>query len=95
MKIPHFPTDVQAQSVPTHAPGPRRVDHPSWHSGPPLSPCPTCGRSTAPFDVRRNALLETLTLLVDIVSEAHDADARQLLLAIAHDAKDLAEDLAL
>jgi hypothetical protein len=45
--------------------------------------------------MRRSALLDTLTLLIAIAAEPHDADARQLLLAIAHDAKDLAEDVAL
>jgi hypothetical protein len=56
--------------------------------------CPTCGRRTAPFDVQRSALIDRLVLLLDVASEGHDADARQLLIAIAHDAKELAEEVA-
>jgi hypothetical protein len=57
--------------------------------------CPTCGRSPAPFDVRRSALLDTLTLLVDVASEARDADALTLLVAIAQDAMRAAQEVAL
>jgi hypothetical protein len=62
---------------------------------PDAAPCPFCGRSAAPFHVRRSALLDTLNLLLDLASEVHDADGRQLLLAIARDAKAAAEEVAL
>jgi hypothetical protein len=57
--------------------------------------CPTCGRSFAPFRVRRSALLDVLTILLDVASEARDADGCQLLVALARDAKAAAEEVAL
>jgi hypothetical protein len=57
--------------------------------------CSLCGRSTAPFTARRSALLDTLTILVDAASEAHDADGRQLVLSLAQDALYAAQEVAL
>jgi hypothetical protein len=59
------------------------------------TPCPLCGRSPAPFTVQRSDLLDTLTLLADVAVEAHDVDGRQLLLALAWDAKAAAERVSL